>query len=185
MNTTLYRQQCAAFFEEHAIHADSIAQSFEGLDVDAKWEWYIGLSQMYDEQCLGVIRELVEKESSEVKAYREVFDGVWEERVEPAQAIQEMHLQRRAELDAEALEDRLKITLDGVQYRAEKAIDVLWSGWECDHTAWVVTMDGQKKLVASDHGHQKVVDASFLKERIEAYQKAIDESRALLSYLEA
>ena len=63
MNTTLYRQQCAAFFEEHAINADSIAQSFEGLDVDAKWEWYIGLSQMYDEQCLGVIRELVEKES--------------------------------------------------------------------------------------------------------------------------
>ena len=104
MNTTLYRQQCEAFFEENAIHAQSIAEAFQGLDLDAQWEWYVKLNQMYDESCLGVIRELVEQESADVKSYREVLDTVWNERVETAKAIQELNAGRRAKFEQEAQE---------------------------------------------------------------------------------
>ncbi len=183
MNTTLYRQQCEAFFEENAIHAQSIAEAFQGLDLDAQWEWYVKLNQMYDESCLGVIRELVEQESADVKSYREVLDTVWNERVETAKAIQELNAGRRAKFEQEAQEAKLRVTIDGVQYRAEKTIDVLWCGWECDHTAWLVVINGERKLVGSDHGQQRVMDASFLEERIVSYQRAIDESKTLLRSL--
>ncbi len=183
INTTLYRQQCEAFFEENAIHADSIAEAFQGLDFDAQWDWYVKLNEMYDHSCLGVIRELVQQESSDVKNYREVFDAVWNERVETAKAIQDLNAQRRAQFDQEAQEAKLRVTIDGVQYRAEKAIDVLWCGWECDHTAWLVVINGERKLVGSDHGQQRVMDASFLEERIASYQRAIDESKTLLRSL--
>ena len=81
-------------------------------------------------------------------------------------------------------EERLKyITVNGVDYKADKVIDVLWSGWESDQQAWLVNDNGVPKLVATNHGQHMFVSLGFLEERIAEYERVLSESREVLNIL--
>ena len=68
-------------------------------------------------------------------------------------------------------------------YKAIDGCDVLWSGWECDDSAWVVEENNQKRLVASNHGSLYFEDAQFLENKIKEYHDAITNSIRLLRLL--
>ena len=52
-----------------------------------------------------------------------------------------------------------------------------------DYYAWVVEDEGEKKLVISDHGHRSFSDKEFLINKIKEYEKAIEDSKRLISLL--
>lgn len=90
-------------------------------------------------------------------------------------------IQRRLD---EAKEAAMNVKVGDRNFRAELSCDVLWSGWECDATAWVVNDDGVRRLVASSHGAAYFAEASFLEERIVEYRAAIAASEGMLALLE-
>jgi len=80
--------------------------------------------------------------------------------------------------------DSLNIEVDGIKYRAIANCDVLWLGWECDPTAWVVEKDGINQLVSTDHGTHHFYPKEFLEDRIAHYKQVIIESEKLLALLD-
>ena len=77
-----------------------------------------------------------------------------------------------------------RVEVDGIQYRVLKKIDVLWSGWECDGSAWLVQTDDGPKIVMSDHGQKHFDNGDELRARIFAYNEAIRETEELLKMVE-
>jgi hypothetical protein len=58
---------------------------------------------------------------------------------------------------------------------------ILWSGWECDHTAWVLELpDGSRRIVI-EAASQETDAAEVLRERLAAYREAISATEALLA----
>lgn len=78
-------------------------------------------------------------------------------------------------------EESMWVEVEGVKYRATKKIDVMWLGWECDSSAWLVEINGEKKIVTTNHGSIEIVNESFLKERIAEYQRLIKDSTDFLN----
>lgn len=60
---------------------------------------------------------------------------------------------------------------------------VLYSGWECDHTAFVYDYKGQLFLILSNHGAPYIADLSDLREKIEEYEEVLAASRKALNDL--
>lgn len=78
------------------------------------------------------------------------------------------------------------LIVDGVAHTKIAAADVLWHGWECDGTVWVAKDDtGQLHVITTDHGTPKLSDQDFLKNKIEEYKKAIEQTQALLDMMKA
>lgn len=61
---------------------------------------------------------------------------------------------------------------------------VLWEGWECDSTAWVMERaDGTRYLKMTSHGVGYEANPEELTERIAEYEKVLMKSREALAQL--
>lgn len=61
---------------------------------------------------------------------------------------------------------------------------VLWEGWDCDSTAWVMERpDGTRYLKMTNHGGEYEADPEELTERIAEYEKVLMKSREALALL--
>ena len=126
----------------------------------------------------------VEPENADViKAYKQVLDGALEGFMESIKEFEIKRLSLSSEREALEIEKRKNITVQGTKYKAIGMCDVLYSGWECDSTAWVVQTPEGAKLVGSNHGSLYFVEEDYLLERISAYNKATKESLELLELL--
>ncbi len=67
-----------------------------------------------------------------------------------------------------------------------KSFPVLWRAWDCD-SEWYLTQNtnGDKILVASDHGVPRIGSPEELEERIEYYKEITKESEEILKELES
>lgn len=120
---------------------------------------------------------------SEFLKYRDMPDSVIWDRFNALPSVVEKNKAIvQCRLD-EAKEAAMNVEVRGRHFRAEMKCDVLWSGWECDATAWVVNDGGQRRLVHTNHGEAYFAEASFLEERIAEYRAAIAESEAMLALL--
>ena len=116
--------------------------------------------------------------------YKTIRYGLFEEKVSLLPRYVELYSEHLALVKIREAEARLHVTVDGIDFRAEAVADVLWAGWECDALVWIVDDAGERKVVTSDHGNLQFVDADFLKERIRAYETALQETKALLAMVE-
>lgn len=61
---------------------------------------------------------------------------------------------------------------------------VLWEGWECDSTAWVMEReDGTRYLKMTSHGGAYEAKLDELNERISMYEVVLEQSRTALALL--
>lgn len=61
---------------------------------------------------------------------------------------------------------------------------VLWEGWECDATAWVMERaDGSRYLKMTNHGVAHEAEPGELSARISEYEKVLAKSREALALL--
>lgn len=67
-----------------------------------------------------------------------------------------------------------------------KELTVLWAGWDCD-SEWYLTenANGDKILVATNHGFPYIGSPEELKERIEYYKQITKVSEEVLKELES
>jgi hypothetical protein len=112
--------------------------------------------------------------------YNKVTNGVYTTRFENLLVVRAKDKEYRVHEAAIALEKSLTIKVDDVSYKAEKIIDVLWAGWECDSKAWLVKCGDTYKVVATNHGTYFFADQEFLLERIAEYEKALRSTKEFL-----
>lgn len=117
------------------------------------------------------------------REYRECFESVYNNFIKSIPNIQQKNKELKAYLEFKAQEDLLSIEVDGKKFKAIKAISVLWTGWECDSTAWVVEHEGQNQLVVSDHGQLYFSSKEFLENKIKEYETAAIDTKNMLSML--
>lgn len=61
---------------------------------------------------------------------------------------------------------------------------VLWEGWDCDSTAWVMEEpDGTRWLMMTNHGDKFRCNPAALAERIAEYERVIGETRKAMDLL--
>lgn len=118
-----------------------------------------------------------------IKSYRDICNNVFNEQI----AKFEIYGKKQKELEEyfikKQYEDSLKVTVNGKDYIAEKVINVLWSGWECDGYAWLVNDDSKMKVVMTNHGATYFADKSVLEEKLKEYQDAIKNTQDILNAL--
>ena len=115
--------------------------------------------------------------------YNKVTNEVYTTRFENLPVVRAKDKEYRAHLAAIALEKSLTVKVDGVSYKAEKVIDVLWAGWECDSEAWLIKDSDTYKVVTTDHGSHYFADKDFLLEKIAEYEKALRETKEFLVWV--
>jgi hypothetical protein len=64
-----------------------------------------------------------------------------------------------------------------------KSFPVLWSGWECDSLAWVVSIDGKRQLVTTNHGRHCFESLDFLDKKLVEYAAAASDTNNALDIL--
>ena len=63
-------------------------------------------------------------------------------------------------------------------------IPVAWSGWECDSVWYICTdKDGNKVLVATDHGSPYIGSNKLLKERLKFYKDIASQTEIAIGIL--
>jgi len=63
-------------------------------------------------------------------------------------------------------------------------IEVLWSGWELDGTAWVMERaNGERYLKMSNHGAEYEAEIGELEERIAKYEYVLRQSKEAMALL--
>lgn len=61
---------------------------------------------------------------------------------------------------------------------------VLWEGWECDSTAWVMErQDGTRYLKMTNHGGEYEAKTDELHARMAEYERVLTETRKALEML--
>jgi hypothetical protein len=115
--------------------------------------------------------------------YNKVTNGVYTTRFENLLVVRAKDKEYRVHEAAIALEKSLTIKVDGVSYKAEKVIDVLWAGWECDSEAWLIKDGDTYKVATTDHGSHYFADKDFLLEKIAEYEKALRETKEFLVWI--
>ncbi len=118
-----------------------------------------------------------------IHEYKEIYHHLYEQFMEN-ELIQYKIKELSAFREQELREENLHISVNEIQFKAIDMCDVLWSGWEADYYAWVVEYEGKRKLVTSDHGHKYFSDKDFLINKIKEYEKAIEDSKRLISLLD-
>jgi hypothetical protein len=69
------------------------------------------------------------------------------------------------------------IVVDGKPYRKIMTFSVMYSGWECDSSAWVVDADGENKIVMTNHGKPYFSTVAELEGLISGYQQTLNETQ--------
>ena len=61
---------------------------------------------------------------------------------------------------------------------------VLWRGWECDSTAWIMEReDGTRYLRITNHGDPREAHPDFLVRKLLEYESAVRETKKALALL--
>lgn len=118
------------------------------------------------------VRTFSDEESKDFQTLEQVFG---------AQFFSKWNI-RRAEIDeAEFLAKPVRV--DGKDYKAIKAFDILYSGWECDGKGWIVQTDEGNKIVLTNHGQAYFAHEKELREHLSNYAKAISDTEAAIALL--
>lgn len=91
--------------------------------------------------------------------------------------------QRNFLLKQEEKERNKTITYQGKVYNVVHYFEVLYSGWDCDGTAWVIDMDGTKKLIMTNHGGMYEAQLSELQELLKYYAQTMQETQKAVDLL--
>ena len=199
-----YRNHCNNFFNNEKLSIDNINCILNEKSVEDSIEWINYIANEYYCDKYGVILRLVhdvrgdyspmesydmsdplqEPENRQlVNSFISEYNQVYHVRFYDLEIVQSK-IKKFNNLRLQAQEElKLKIEVDGLQFNALARTDVLWSGWECDSSVWVVNHDGKNRLVTSNHGKLEFSNSSFLENKIAEYEKAIEESKKLLSLL--
>jgi hypothetical protein len=204
MSIAEYKSYCQSFFDAQP-SKEQINNSIRAMSVEEFQEWLMQIIESY-QSYYDPVRALVKiirgsydpvtdydkdiddpLHAEEIQAqfvpFRNVHNETYLEYIDSLPAFVEKEKEQQAALEKKHYEDSLKVVVDGVHYRALKAIAVYWSGWECDSTAWIVEKDGVNRVVMSNHGHTQFVEKGELEEKINEYKKAIAETQEALDLL--
>ena len=203
MTVEEYKAYCLSFFSQ--FNKEELNKKIEAMSITEFQEWFQQICEQYYEYYEPV-KELIKKirgdydpikdydsdqedplHEDDAQAffvpYRDSHNEIYQEYFNSLSAYE----QKLKDLDKfheeQELERLRNIEVDGKQFKALKVISVYWTGWECDQYAWVVENEGQRHLVASDHGHLKFVEKSFLEGKIEEYKKAVSETEEMLAMM--
>lgn len=213
MNIIEYQAFCEDFFKQDMFASnEALAKVIAHLSAEDFNEWNLNLITQYDakyEVVRAMIKEMREKENfithfekidydeidwdkdpinkeenkTLIATYRHVYEDVFDKEIKKFTIYLEKSTQLQEYFNQQTYERSLQVEVDDKEFVAEKVIDVFWSGWECDDKVWLVIDEGQKKIVASNHGETYFADKEFLEEKIKEYQKAISDTQDLLKQL--
>lgn len=208
MNIQEYQIYCEDFFKQGSFQSEeTLNQEIAHLSATEFQEWNHTMINAYDKKydvVRAIIKEIRDKNHFDIKSvdvdwdkdpikqednrvvvktYQNVYNDVFDKEIKKYQ----IYLQKTTELQEyikqKHYQDSLKVTVEDKDFVAEDIIDIYWCGWECDDKAWLVNDNGQKKVVASNHGQKYFADKSFLEEKIKEYEDAIAKTKAMLNQL--
>ena len=119
-----------------------------------------------------------------VRSYNDAYNQVFHYNFDGLSSVQEKRSQLHAEYEGRSLEQLLQVDIDDTQYKALATCEVLWAGWESDDRAWLIEVDGGRKLVTTNHGEPMFIDRQYLEDKIKEYQRTINETQKLLDMLD-
>lgn len=118
-----------------------------------------------------------------IHAYRDIYNNVFNENIAKFESYAKKYKEWQDHMAQKRHEESLKITVNGKDYVAEKVIEVLWSGWECDGSAWLVNDNGKMRVVMTNHGSTYFAEKSALEEKVKEYQDAIKNTQDMINAL--
>ena len=213
MNIVEYQEFCEDFFKQDMFASnEALSKQIAHLSAEEFKLWNQNLIAQYDEKyevIRAMIKQMRDKENfitsfekidyedidwdkdpihqednkALIATYRHVYEDVFDKHIKQFTVYLEKSTQLQEYFKQKTYEQSLQVEVDDKQFIAEKVIDVFWSGWECDDKVWLVVDEGQKKIVASNHGQTYFADKDFLEEKIKEYQQAISDTQDLLNQL--
>lgn len=91
--------------------------------------------------------------------------------------------------DSQLLRMQVQARFGEVAYTIDDEIGVLWRGWEMDSTVTVIRLrDGSRHLVIEDGVNTEQTEEAIramLRERVDAYRKAVGDTEAFLDRWDA
>lgn len=203
MTVEEYKAFCQEFFNK--FNKEQLNEQIAAMTIPEYQDWFAQLSEDYYKsyapvkELLKIIRgdydprEDYESEKEDpldnvqTKAffvqYRDVHGNTLYDYLESMPAYNQKMKDLEQFYKDQEQERLLNIEVDGKAYKANRAIPVLWSGWECDAYAWLVEQDNEHRLVTSNHGSMHFAEKSFLEDKIAEYKKAIAETEEFLAIL--
>lgn len=213
MNIVEYQAFCEDFFKQDMFASnETLAKEIAHLSAEEFKEWNQNLIAQYDQKyefIRAMIKDMRDKENfvtsfekinyedidwdkdpikkeenkTLITTYRHVYEDVFDKEIKKFTIYLEKSTQLEEYFKQRSYQQSLQVEVDGKDFVAEKVIDVFWSGWECDDKVWLVVDEGQKKIVASNHGQTHFADKQFLEDKIKEYQQAINDTQDLLNQL--
>ena len=158
------------------LHKHMILNEMETVSVESMFDeeftqWYTDFSDRY-------FRKLLDH-----SPLHKIRNEIWNDELKNFPIVEQRLNKIRQDHIAKLELDSYNVTIDGIEYRAIAKCDVLYVGWECDPTAWVVVKDGINQLVTTSHGSSYFETEEFLQERIATYKQAMIDSEKLLALL--
>lgn len=207
MNIDDFKAKCESFFALECFKDnDSVIKLLSNRKAIDYLDWKQNLIQAYNAENNSVVKNLIKdireeagfviykddfdndpvakKENQElINKYRDVLNDTFNNFFEKFDFFKVKEQELKDFLAEKNLQEKLKVSVGDKSFVAEKVVDVLWSGWECDNYAWLVNDNGEKKIVASNHGDTYFTDKSFLEGKIKEYEDAINATKEMLSLL--
>lgn len=213
MNIVEYQAFCEDFFKQDMFASnEALAKEIAHLSAEEFKDWNQNLIAQYDQKyevIRAMIKDMREKENfvtnfekinyedidwdkdpvkkednqALIKTYQNVYQDVFDKHIKSFTIYLEKSTELEQYFKQKTYQESLKVSVDDKDFIAEKVIDVFWSGWECDDKVWLVNDEGQKKIVASNHGQTYFADKQFLEAKIKEYQQAISDTQDLLNQL--
>ena len=97
--------------------------------------------------------------------------------------MEKIDAQRKVLLKQEEKERNKTLTYKGEVYNVVHYFEVLYSGWECDGMAWVIDMEGTKKLIMTNHGSMYEAELSELQGLLKYYAETMQETQKAVDLL--
>jgi len=200
-----YRRFCQGFFLLLPPNSE-LEEKLRAMDPLEFEGWRTGIFRAYD-AYREPIRELVlqirgdyeprhdpNREQADPLAspenwrFKQKYEKVFKDTLEEFFASISAYNRKASELvhhkEAKAMEHRLRITVDGVEYVALEVFDLLRAGFDSGEcSVWVVNVNGVRRLVANDSVSLQFVDNSYLSDRIEECKKTIQDCERAMSML--
>lgn len=97
--------------------------------------------------------------------------------------IEKVEQQRKFLLKQDEKELNKTITYKGKVYNVVYYFEVLYSGWDCDGMAWIIDMQGTKKLIMTNHGSMYEAQLSELQELLKYYAQTLKDTQKAVDLL--
>lgn len=176
-----YQKQCEQFFINKQLHNQEYLKNIvENLSEKEFIDYANTLINEYYNYNQNIIKEY-ENYNNNKKIFLNIYENVYHQFIFNVDIYQKKLKEWHNYQQQQNYQKSLIIEINNETIIAEKCIDVLWSGWECDDKIWLVKHNNEMKLVTSNHGEKIFVDTSFLQNKIEEYQHAINQSNELIN----